>query len=543
MLKKWRIGLLLIWLLGLFSVQAQVFRTPFQYNLSLEIDKYAARDSGFLHLGQKPLLQSRIPLEVYDSVFSYDKKVYTDFHDKLYKSHLIQIKDSNFFCYIDPLFHFDAGGDFSDTSGRGSWGARGGTFYTNTRAFQVQGGFGKNFSFYTSFFENQAFFPDYLRLAFQDNGEYFAQTNGYKQQFSVIPGQARAKPFKTSGFDYAWAIGYVSYSPKEWLNLQFGNGKMFNGFGYRSLLLSDNGFAMPHITASTNFNKKKWLYTFSYTQMYNLYRLPEKTTPEATFVPKGGSFHQLNYMPNPQWEIGFFEATIWQQYDSLTGTTPTNLQQYSPVMGLNTLTQGLSSANNVLLGISIRYTPSENWMFYGQLMLDDLKNNKTGFQVGAKAFEPFGLDFLDLMLEYNHVSPYAYTHENLWQNYGHYNLALAHPYGAGFDEFVLINKFDIVRRAWVEAKYNLAFWLDRNNNDKLGKDIFLPYSPSQGITDDKATLFFQSYRINYKFNTNTNLNAFFGVDIRTLNGNDFVQPTTYVVAGIKTSLYNAYYDF
>src|SRR5690606_10303155 len=96
-------------------------------------------------------------------IYHDSMKVYTEFHAKLYKEHLFEIKGEDYSLFIDPLFNLEIGLDLSDTSGRGTIKDEGGTIHTNTRGFQVGGTINNNFSFYTSFYENQSYFPDYLR--------------------------------------------------------------------------------------------------------------------------------------------------------------------------------------------------------------------------------------------------------------------------------------------------------------------------------------------------------------------------------------------
>ena len=146
---------------------------------------------------------------------------------------------------IDPQLNVESGTDHvSDSS-----------VLTNTRGFRVAGNIGKDFSFLSSFRENQSTFIPYL--------------HSYVNSTRVVPGQGLVKVFKVNAFDYAMAEGHISYSPSSHFNMIFGHGKNFIGDGYRSLLLSDNAFNYPYCT-DANFGecpclRRPW-HGFGYTR-------------------------------------------------------------------------------------------------------------------------------------------------------------------------------------------------------------------------------------------------------------------------------------
>ena len=89
---------------------------------------------------------------------------------------------------------------------------------------------------------------------------------------------------------------------------------------------------------------------------------------------------------------------------------------------------------------------------YGQLLLDEFKlsevragdgwwGNKFGFQLGGKYIDAFNIKNLDLQLEHNRVRPFTYSHGDSVANYTHYNMPLAHPLGANFQEVIGIARY------------------------------------------------------------------------------------------------------
>ena len=88
--------------------------------------------------------------------------------NKILNSNALSYHSDDFDLIFNPLFHFEFGN--SDSASR----------YVNTRAFEAMGRIGSKVTFYTSSYENQAIFPDYLEDAIVVN--YF-----------VVPGQGFSK--------------------------------------------------------------------------------------------------------------------------------------------------------------------------------------------------------------------------------------------------------------------------------------------------------------------------------------------------------------
>src|SRR5690606_3656899 len=103
---------------------------------------------------------------------------------------------------------------------------------------------------------------------------------------------------------------------------------------------------------------------------------------------------------------------------------------------------------------------------YGQFIIDEFSSlnvfsgngsfaNKTGYQVGLKYYDAFGLKNLLLQGEYNRVRPYTYSHNTITLNYGHNNQSMAHTYGANFSEFLAIARYQ-KGRLYGDAKVIIA---------------------------------------------------------------------------------------
>lgn len=469
---------------------------------------------------------------------------------KFKQENLFIVNDTadKFYLTIDPLFNFEFGKDLADSTGE--------KLYKNTRGFLVRGDIGKKISFETSFYENQATFPQYIDDYIKSTNDLFPQTSNYS--YDVIPGQGRAKKFKLNAYDYAMTSGYVSYSPVKMLNIQVGNGKHFIGDGYRSLLLSDNAFNYPYARITTTY--KNIQYTNLYTSFMNLTDGGVKTPPhvERLFQKKVGSFQMLSMNFFKRLQLGLFQGIIWEAADS-ANRQHVNFNTFDPVIGVNTAVYGLNNKNNILLGATLKIKVTNSISFYGQYMLDDVysKNNggdvknKFGYQIGFRYFDLFTIKNLHIQAEYNSVRPYTYSAENSQQSYSHYNQALAHPLGANFWEAVGFINYRL-KDFFIEIKANYAVKGLDSLNTNYGGTIFKSdnsFPITQPLDNIHTTqgletiIMYQDIHISYLVNPSTNFNIVVGISNRIAKTEKSTGNTQFIYFGIRTSLANFYYDF
>lgn len=437
---------------------------------------------------------------------------------------------------IDPLFNLEAGMNPDDTSNA--------QLYRNTRGVLVRGDIGKQFSFETSFFENQARFTDYITEHIDSLG--------------VAPGQGRVKKFKDNAYDFAMASGYASYSPHRRVNIQIGHGKHFVGDGYRSLLLSDNSFNYPYVRVTTTFWRIQ--YTNLYTSFMNLTD-GGVTTPaftERLFQKKSGAFQMLSIIPHKRIQLGLFQGMIWEASDN-RNRQRLDLNYFNPLIGVNIPTYGLNTTNNILIGATLKIKVTKGIQVYGQAMMDDTGddmlagsiNNKTGYQAGFYAFNLFTLKNLNFQAEYNSVTPYAYSHKKSEQSYTHYNQPLAHPLGANFTEAVGIIDYRF-RDFFIQLKYNYAIVGKDSAGYSFGNNVFISnnyaYHGAASTVNEhlqglRTTIKNRDVRVGYLINPVTNLNISLGMSMRDHDNAISLDRTTYYYIALRTSLNNIYYDF
>ncbi len=512
------------------TVFAQDNYLPLSREYGTRYESFLNRIDSDMHTSIKPYSSNEVkaysPFDSLNQSLVKDSKfTRTLVGRKLLKEHLFVVDKEDFKLNIDPAFDFQVGNESEKSVNT----------YTNTRGYYVTGSIGKQVSFQSSFYENQAVFPGFIK--------------NYVSSTGVVPGQGKTKTFNTS-YDYAMATGSVVYTPSKHFTFQFGNDKNFIGDGYRSLLLSDNSFSYPFLKVTTTVWKLKYMNLFTAFQ-----DLTGGGTPDVGFKRKYGSFHYLDLNIGKHVSVGFFEAIIWRG-DTLNRGY--DIHYLNPVIFLRPVEFSVGSPDNVMMGLNVKAKIFSGHVVYGQLMLDEFKidevrsgkgwwANKQAFQLGYKGFN-IGIPNLGFQTEFNFVRPYTYQHRTTLQNYAHYNQALAHPLGANFSESVSILDYRF-KDILFSAKLQIArIGLDTAGIN-YGQDIFRDYldfpnlygnNMYQGLDSD---LFSADLRIGYMINPNYNMRIEAGLMVRELSNSMFVSKTNWIMFGIKTGLVNKYYDF
>lgn len=450
--------------------------------------------------------------------------VYYTFTHILYQKHLFEIKSKDVFLTISPAVNLSLGKDIGDTAQR--------SLYQNTRGIHVEGDFFTNFSFSTSFYENQSRFMRYENDYYSSLGERYVQLDStYIAQNAVIPGAGRTKPFKNDGFDYAFATGYFVYSPTKNIHLIAGNNPQFIGAGHRSILLSDNSFNAPYFRIDWQF-ASKWKFHYYRARLLNLLRRPFGSSAENYYEQKGYSANYLTFNPNEKISLSLFEGSIWNRGDSITSRASHPLY-YNPVPFLSGLALNGKNEVSSLIGVNTSYSITDQHLVYGQVAVNELNTDKIGFQLGYRGYNFFGLNDFMVQLEYNNVPSGMYRNENPRLNYSHYNLPLAHVKGAGFQEFILRANYEF--KHWY-ADLNTVVYATKSYVSDEHLSIYKLVPPTNG------TIVFNRLEAGYRFNRKMNLSIFGNWTFRRDNAINSTDISAFS-AGIRTALTNHYNDF
>lgn len=199
---------------------------------------------------------------------------------------------------------------------------------------------------------------------------------------------------------------------------------------------------------------------------------------------------------------------------------------------------------------------------YGQLGVDEFNlkyirarngwwANKQAWQLGAKYLNVFGVKGWRIQAEYNQVRPYTYSHGLVDQNYGHYGLPLAHPYGANFKEFLGLSSYrhEKLELGW-QGSVVLMGRDSASASSNVGQNIFLSYSTrgqefgnytGQGV---KTTLIQNQFRIAWHLFPALGAKLEGGYVLRTeKNENGYKLVAPYLYVSFKTALFSDSRDF
>ncbi len=494
------------------------------------------------HTAQKPFLHEDVS-KYYD--FKSERKALTKSTKngagkKLWNEHLVQLERKDYWFTVDPIFDLQLGTD-----------SEGGGTYNNTRGLLVQGGLGKKFNFYTTVFESQGRFAEYFN-------QYIESLRASNSE-PIVPGRGVSKRFKTDSYDYPVAEAYLSYSPANFLNIQFGHGKNFIGDGYRSLFLSDVTSPHPFLKLNTKFWKIKYTNTFMWMRDVR----PE-VLEDGAFLTKYIANHYLSWNVSKRLNLGFFESVLWTD----SNNRGFDINYLNPIIFYRAIEfETGQDAGNALLGASAKYKFNDNVNVYGQFILDEFSlgdvragnkswKNKFGYQLGVKYYNAFKVDNLFLQFELNRVRPYTYSHNTIVLNYAHNNQPVAHLWGANFSEAVVIGRYRL-NRWFADAKFIFGTrgfdFNDGTDNFNYGGDIYRveedrPFENGveigQGI---KTKTFYSNLQAGYIINPASNLKLFTDITYRSftpdIETNALTKSNTFWLNfGLRTDLFNWYFD-
>ncbi len=401
------------------------------------------------------------------------------FLKKLYKkkSDLYHVNTESFDLHVNPVLHLAAGFDKDEEV----------TPFINTRGGEIRGMIDKKIGFYTFLGENQANYPQYARAWIADT---------VYQRFA-IPSEGFWKRFNDDGYDFFTARGYVSFNATEHVNLQLGFDKNLAGNGHRSMILSDFANAYSYLKIQVKVWKIR--YTSLTAEMKGNARASAGgSRSDSRFPNKFLAYHHLSINIGDNLNLGLFEIVNFGSNDPNRVTVPFNPGYLNPIIFFRAIEQNEGSPDNAILGADFKWNFLSRFSVYGQIVLDEFKldnvtagngwwANKFGYQLGVKYIDAFGLQNLDLQAETNISRPYTYSHFTERTNHSHYNLPLAHPYGANFKEYIGVARFQPFHKLSLVGKLIYTnYGADINTVSNFGSDI--RKSSSERLNENGAPL-------------------------------------------------------
>ncbi|WP_099371852.1 gliding motility protein RemB [Sphingobacterium sp. 1.A.5] len=535
-------GLLSVAAIG--QLQAQVKNQPYSYQHYQKYDEELYSPNTRYHTSSKPILFKGRLLEKMDSIQSlYPTDSDNWFMRKIFNEHLIQVEKEDHTFYLDVLPDFVIGTEMIDPDKRTTW--------LNTRGIQAGVTIKDKFTFYGNFFENQGVFPKYL--------DEYIQTN------RVVPGQAATKkPFDRTK-DWMYATANFTYDFSDYFQATLAYDKNFIGDGYRSVLLSDFSSNMAHLKFTGKVGNVQYTSIWAY--------MNDPKNPRVDSLDSGGrygdgikwgAFQYLDYNVTNRLSIGFFQSVIWANRNQ-AGHRGFDFNYLNPVLFLRPVeNSNVSSPDKMFLGLNAKYKILNNITAYGQFLLGEFtakeffanngyQHNKWGAQLGAKAFNIFGVQNLNVLGEYNFVRPYTYQHFVSISNYSNRGEPLAHPRGANFREVIGIanyswNRFDFSLQGLI-SNFGTDSIDEFGNRVNYGGDIFQSYNSApnrygnkigQGV---KNNLYYADLKAAYVLNPKYNLRVEVGYTQRynKIEG-EKTQKSGVINVGLRSSFRNIYGD-
>jgi hypothetical protein len=440
------------------------------------------------------------------------------------KPNFLEVKTNNFFLAVNPVFQYMMGVETGYNK----------PIYLNSKGITARGTIGKKIGFSTYITDNQERGPQFFQQ----------QVNSSR----AVPGMGFYKPFKTSGYDYFDARGYITVRAGNAVDVQFGYDKNFIGNGYRSLFLSDWGNSNLFLKLNTR------IWKINYQNLFMELMPQFKKAGDTLLDRKYAAMHHLSMNVTKWLNIGLFEGVIFGRKNRF------DFQYMNPIIFYRHIEGTVGSPDNAIAGFDFKANIAHRAQLYGQFLLDEFvlselrRNsgswvNKWGIQLGVKYIDAFGLPNLDIQLEANRVRPFTYTHNDTISNYTHYNQPLAHPLGANFQEFIGIVRYQPAPK-WHVFLQAIYYYQGRDSAGRnFGANIFRDYTTrtqNDGFnigSGNKATVLNTYLQVSYEIREN----IFFEVSGVYRHAKSLLNPaattTTMFTGGVRINMFNRRYDF
>ena len=374
-----------------------------------------------------------------------------------HKNDFLHYENSDFDIHASPILSLNYGSNsaYGDRAER--------TVSNNTRGVEIRARINKKLGFYTMLSDN-------ITVADNYQVNYFYQQDGFPyESFVKLIDEDSTK----AKINYFQALGYFTFKPIKSLQLTFGHDKNFIGNGIRSLVLSD--FSAPYLQLRLDLRLGRFQYQNIFGQMTNRQREIVPYSQE-TNTPKYMAFHHLNVNVTKNLNVGIFENVMFG--NRKIGFDPNYM---NPIIFYRFVEGYLGSSDNAMVGADFKWNVFKTASLYGQFVLDEFNTKefneddwwgkKYAWQLGAKYLDAFGVDNLDLQVEYNRARPYIYSHFTGFTNYVNYNLPMAHPLGANFNESIVTVNYQPTQKLHVRVSGSIALKGEDADSLNYGGDI------------------------------------------------------------------------
>ena len=407
-----------------------------------------------------PLAQTYVIQHINATTPTYSMAAKRTLFNTFYKTpaHLFEFDTKGFYIKVNPMLNFGFRKE-DNVSGLLNY---------NQRGLVIRGGIDSKVFFETNIVETQ-FRPQ-------------SHVRWWESRYRSIPTAGLYKNFSSSlfnyddGYDFLQADGYIGFNVTKHIGVHLGHGKNFIGDGYRSVFMSDFGKNYFFLKLNTR------VWKFHYQNIFAEMTAKGNEAKGMIFPKKYFAAHYLSFYPKPNLSFGLFEAVVFDREGNQF-----ELQYLNPIILYRSIEHHLGSPDNVLLGFSSRWDIRQRVSLYGQIIFDEAKidelfsnngwwGNKFAFQLGAKYINAFGVDQLDVQVEYNQARPFTYTHYDTIGSYSNYNQPLSHAMGANLQEGIAIVRYMPIDKLELEGKLFLVNTAEDTDSIFYGTNILRPNS-------------------------------------------------------------------
>lgn len=495
------------------------------YNIKLMVKEVEKIDS--LQRNQNNIISYIKPIDRYNITrFLMAHKEYTSpsssFNNKKSPGNLIEINKPKFFMAINPALQYQQGFETDDTQG----------LYLMSGGLTARGLIHKKFAFNIYATGNRERTPLFVR--------------NFTNKFHAVPGFSNYNITDSNAVQYFDVRASAQWNVVKFIDMQVGYDRNFIGNGYRSLFLSD----FSGNSLFFKINTRLWKFNFEnlYMQLTPQFGITGKADYQKYLRINTLSLNATNWL-----NIGIFDAVVLGREKQF------ELNYILPFTFLRAMEQQSGSPDNALLGMNVKANINKRVQVYGQLLLDEflLKEikansgwwaNKYGYQIGVKYLDAFGVKNLDLQLESNRTRPFTYTHYDSVSNYSNNNMGLAHPLGAGFQEFIAIARYQPLKKLFLQSKIMYYKQGQDTAGINFGNNILIDYRnrpTNYGWkigAGNEATCFYAEANAAYEIKENLFLDA--GITLRNYSlASGASQNTAIFSLGFRWNITKRTFDF
>ncbi len=415
----------------------------------------------------------------------------SSFNNKKSSFNIIEVNKPKFYLTINPAVKFNYGIETKDKQ----------SLYNLSAGLDMKGLIAKKIAFNIYVTGNKERTPYYVRQ--------------YTAKYKAVPGFSNYNFTDSNAVQYFDVRASAQWTLAKFMDMQVGYDRNFIGNGMRSLFLSD--FSGNSLFFKSNIRLWKLNFESLYMQLTPQFGITAKADFKKYLRINTLSIDATNWL-----NIGIFDAVVFGRKNQF------ELNYLLPFTFLRAMEQQSGSPDNALMGLNVKANLKNKIQLYGQILLDEFLlgeikanrgwwANKFGYQFGIKYLDALKIKNLDIQIEANRARPFTYTHFDSVSNYSNNNMPLAHPLGAGFQEYIFAAKYQPLNKLFFDTKLIYYYQGQDTAGINFGTNILRDYRDrltNYGWkigTGNKATCIYFNTNVAYEFKENLFVDAGFTI--------------------------------